>query len=161
VRIGAFNRCDSFGVLLGPSASSSSSSSNPVSVQSSLQGASGSNSPTTAFTQTGGTYNDPELQLATVQALASTVQEALSAAGAAVGTTLGTVNQLATQGNASSNSTDQQLEDVLGSALSAEQNLAAAQGTGGASLQLSQNKWLIAAGAAVALALVYLFARRH
>jgi hypothetical protein len=116
---------------LGPTISSSNPSTSTSSAQTTVQGAAGANSPTlTAANNINYSYNDPALQLGTVQALASTIQTALGGAGNLAAQSLTTAaNSAATQ------SADQ--AQILSNALAAEQSLSAYQGTNGG-LQQSQ-----------------------
>lgn len=143
--------------------SASASQANPntttVSQQQSTQGAAGANSPTTTVSAGGGvSYNDPGLQLATVQSLATIVQQALEAAGKAVNTSQGTIQDLSSnaQQNLAAQNSDQ--NSLLQSVLASESQLAQAQGTGGASLSYNTNNYLIAAGAV--LAAIFLFRKK-
>jgi hypothetical protein len=128
------------------SASASESSSNPTTNTQSLstQGAAGANSPTL----TGGndvTYNDPTIALQAIQQAGSTILAALNNES-------GLNSQVAQQGaqQQSSNS------DLIYQILQNEQNLAAAEGTGGASITATSTNYLIWGG--IGIAAIALFA---
>jgi hypothetical protein len=103
----------------GPSTSTSSN------VQNSVQGGQG----TTVGEVSGSNdiINDPSLQLATVQALSDTVNNALAGGATLIGNTIQGAQQ---QYNAQSASDSQ----ILANALESEASTSAYQGTGGASL---------------------------
>ncbi len=116
------------------SASTSQQATQSQNTQYSVEGGSGSGS-VTATAGGGLSYNDPTLQLETVQALANVVQAALQGAG--------TVTATAQQQNAAQSTSDAQ---ILSDALAAQQNLSSYQGTNGG-LQQSQTSQYVIWGA--------------
>jgi len=133
------------------SASTSQQATQTQNTQYSVQGGSGAGSAT--VTAGGGlSYNDPTLQLETVQSLADVVKAALQGAGQ--------VTSTAQQQNASQSTSDAQ---ILSAALNAQQQLAGYQGTNGG-LQQSQTTnyalWGAIAVAGAALLAVIFFAFR-
>lgn len=149
--------------MSGSGPQSSASQSSPV--QSTVQGGSGTTNTTSLGSVSGNaTFNDPALQLATVQALADSVKSALTGAGAISTQTLQILADSAAnqaQLGASGQSSDAQ---ILSDALASQQFLANAQGTGGASLTYASDKsslWAVVAIAAAAIFGIFFMRKGH
>lgn len=107
------------------------------------------------------TYNDAGLQLATISGLEDVVRQALAGAGSISNQALNTAantSAIAAQQGASDATSN---ANLLSQVLAAENQLATAQGTGGASLSYNTNNYLIwgllgIAGAAIIGLFVYL-----
>jgi len=143
-----------------------SSKSDPVSFQTSTQGGAGAGSQTSATTlqSNNGSFvqNDPTLQIDTVKALADTVQKALAGGGQVLQTVLQNQSDLTSTAAQQSAQSQSDNSGLLYQVLSNEQNLAAAVGTGGKSLDYNTNNYLIWGAVAVAIAAViglFAFAR--
>lgn len=137
--------------------SASAAQSNPntttTSLQQSVQGAAGANSPTIS-SGANTIYNDPALEQSALSLAGNAITAALSGAGKVTSQVLTQQadNAAAIAQNGAAQSSSQ--SDLLSAVLQQESQLATAKGTGGASLSYGTNNNLIYAAAAIAVAAI-------
>ena len=120
-----------------------------------MQGASGTQSPTITAGSTVDYNLILLLALAAINQAGQAIADALNGAGAITNQSLAALSNV-TNGQAQSTAADAASNsDILQQALAAEQQLAAAQGTGGASLTSQSTNYLIWGAIGVALLAVF------